>query len=44
MAHAKRQTHAPQVEASPNSFWVGIMVLVVLGLAVFALFKFTAMY
>ena len=40
MAHAKRQTHAPQVEASPTSYWGGVMVLVVLGLSIFALVKF----
>jgi hypothetical protein len=36
---AKRQIAERQAEISPTSFWVGIAVLVVLGLAVFALFK-----
>lgn len=36
---AKRQMAERQTEASPTSFRIGIAVLVVLGLAVFALFK-----
>jgi hypothetical protein len=36
---AKRPIVEPHAETSPTSFWMGIAVLVVLGLAVFALFK-----